>query len=162
MAFDAFLKLEGVKGESMDKVHKGEVDLLSFSLGASNPTSSQGTGGLGAGKVSISSFNIMKKMDAASPGLFSACCQGKHFPKATVTLRKAGGAAPLEYLVYNFEKVFVESIQWSGSTGGDDVPTESVSLTFGKIEITYKTQDAKGGSKDTLGAKWDIEANTGK
>jgi type VI secretion system secreted protein Hcp len=161
MAYDAFLKLEGVKGESKSKDHEGEIDLLSFSLGASNPVGSQSGTGLGAGKVSVSSFSLMKQMDAASPGLFAACCQGKHYGKATVTLRKAGGT-PLEYLVYSFEKVFVESVQWSGSSGGDDVPMESVSLAFGKLEITYKTQDAKGGAKDTLGAKWDIEANTGK
>ncbi len=161
MAYDAFLKLEGVEGESTDKTHSGEIDLLSFSLGASNPVGSPGGSGMGAGKVSISSFNIMKKMDAASPGMFTSCCSGKHYPKAIVTLRKAGGTA-LEYLVYTFEKVFVESVQWSGSSGGDDVPMESVSFAFGKISIIYKTQDDKGAAKKTLGAEWNLETNTGK
>ena len=35
MAFDAFLKLDGVKGESFDNTHKGEIDILSFSWGVS-------------------------------------------------------------------------------------------------------------------------------
>lgn len=162
MAYDAFLQLEGVKGESQDAGHKGEIDLLSFSIGASNPVGNSGSGGMGAGKVSISSLNLMKKMDIASPGLFSACCSGKHFTKGKVTLRKAGGGKALEYLVYTFEKVFVENVQWSGSSGGDDVPMESLSLAFGKIEIMYTGQDATGGPAKPVGAMWNLETNTGK
>lgn len=161
MAFDAFLKLPNVKGESTDKTHSGEIEIYSFSWGASNPVHiGSGTGGMGAGKVSISSFNVMKKSDSTSPLLFKACCTGSHYDTATVTLRKAGGSAALEYLTYLFTEVFVESIQWSGSSGGDDTPTESLSLAFGKVEITYKTQDAKGGAKDTIGAKYDMLKNT--
>ena len=39
----------------------------------------------------------------------------------------------------------VESIQWSGSSGGDDTPTESVSIAFAKVKISYSKQaDATG------------------
>ncbi len=31
--FDAFLKIEGIDGESADSKHKGEIELLSFSWG---------------------------------------------------------------------------------------------------------------------------------
>jgi type VI secretion system secreted protein Hcp len=48
------------------------------------------------------------------------------------------------YLTYEFEKVFVTSIQWSGSSGGDDVPTESVSFAFKKVTITYNSQAETG------------------
>ncbi|HAF25425.1 MAG TPA: type VI secretion system tube protein Hcp, partial [Blastocatellia bacterium] len=33
MAVDMFLKLEGIKGESKDKVHKDEIHIESFSWG---------------------------------------------------------------------------------------------------------------------------------
>ncbi|MDQ2950469.1 MAG: type VI secretion system tube protein Hcp, partial [Acidobacteriota bacterium] len=115
-------------------------------------------GGAGAGKVSLSSFNIMKKTDAASPALFLNCAKGKHFTKANVVLRKAGGEA-VEYLKYNFEEVFVESIQWSGSSGGDDTPSESVSFAFGKIEIEYTPQKGKGEQGTMIPATWDIRVN---
>ena len=39
MAFDAFLKLTGVTGESQKVLHVGEIDLMSFSWGASNSSS---------------------------------------------------------------------------------------------------------------------------
>src|SRR6516225_8190153 len=62
MPFDAFLKIEtpNITGESTDSKHKGEIEIYSFSLGASNPTTiGSATGGAGAGKVSLSSFNFM-------------------------------------------------------------------------------------------------------
>ena len=140
MAFDTFLLIDGVEGESTDEAHKGEIEIYSFSWGASNPaTIGSATSGSGAGKVSISGFNVMKKTDKASALLFKNCCTGTHFATAKVTLRKAGGEK-VEYLVYDFEEVYVDAVQWSGSTGGDDTPTESVSFTFGKVSATYKPQ----------------------
>lgn len=158
MAFDAFLKIDGVDGESTRKGFAGQIELASFSWGASNPTTigSMGAGG-GAGKATISSFNCLKATDKASPVLFQACCQGKHFPKATVTLNKAGGDDAVNYLVYEFEKVFVDSIQWSGSSGGDDRPTESLSITFGKVTISYTPQSDTGAKAGPVRGSWDLQ-----
>jgi type VI secretion system secreted protein Hcp len=167
MAFDAFMWLEGdpkAEGETTDKTYsaKKAFEIYSFSWGASNPvTIGSATGGGGAGKVSISSFNIMKKSDAASPPLFLACCKGSHYTNAHVVLRKAGGDA-LEYLKYDFNEVFVESIQWSGSSGGDDTPTESVSFAFGKCDITYTPQKGKGEQGTAIPASWDLRSNVDK
>ena len=36
MAFDAFLKLDGIEGESNDKTHKGEIEISSYSWGVAN------------------------------------------------------------------------------------------------------------------------------
>lgn len=143
MAYDAFLKLEGIEGESKVTGHEKEINIYSFSWGVSNPASIGVGGGGGAGKATLSSFNVMKATDKASPSLFLACATGKHFPKATVTLRKAGGTQ-LKYLIYDFEDIFIESVQWSGSSGGDDRPTESLSFAFGKVEISYQPQNEKG------------------
>jgi len=159
MAFDTFLELAGVTGESTASGMEGKIEVYSFSWGASNPTTvSSGSTGLSAGKVSISSFNIMKKTEKSSPTLFSACCSGKHFATGTVTMRKAsgeGGQKP--FLVYKFTDMMVESVQWSGSTGGDDTPTESVSLAFAKVEIEYQQQDSAGGTVgQPVKASWDL------
>jgi type VI secretion system secreted protein Hcp len=156
MAFDAFLKLPGVDGESTRKGFEKDIEILSFSLGASNPSTIGAGGGGGAGKVSLSSFNLMKRTDVTSPILFQKCCEGEHFAKATVTLNKAGGKSPIDFLKYEFEHVFVESIQWSGSSGGDDTPTESVSLTFGKVSITYTAQNPDGTKGATKVGQWDL------
>jgi len=165
MAFDTFMVIDGVKGETQDSVYKdkGAFEIFSFSWGASNPATIGSTSsGAGAGKVSISSFNIMKKTESSSLDLFKACCKGSHFDTAYVVLRKAGGTEAVEYLRYDFEEVYVDSVQWSGSSGGDDTPTESVSFAFGKVTISYFAQSSKG-TKGTEAPKagWDVRTNKG-
>jgi type VI secretion system secreted protein Hcp len=160
MPFDAYLKLAGVDGESTRKGFEKQIEIYSFSFGAANPVNiGTGSGGAGAGKVSISSFNIMKKTDAASSKLFQNCCSGKHFPTGVVTLNKAGGDAALDYLKYEFKEVFVESIQWSGSTGGDETPSESVSFAFSSVNVTYTPQKDDGSKGSPQVAGWDVKAN---
>src|SRR6516164_8072958 len=67
MAYDAFLKLDGVTGESQKANHVGEIDVMSFSWGASN-SSSVGTGtGVSVGKVTAADFSVTKATDSSSP-----------------------------------------------------------------------------------------------
>ena len=40
-AFDYFLKLDGIPGESVDAKHKGEIDVLSWSWGESQPIAAE-------------------------------------------------------------------------------------------------------------------------
>jgi type VI secretion system secreted protein Hcp len=168
MAFDTYMQIN--TGASPDPVGEatatfvpampGAFEIFSFSWGASNPTTVGTTGsGLSAGKVSVSSFNIMKKSDKASPVLFSACCVGQHYAKAIVVCRKAAGTAGKQsiFLQYDFKDVMIESIQWSGSSGGDDTPTESVSFAFGVVNITYNLQDTVTGAVSKgSSASWDL------
>jgi type VI secretion system secreted protein Hcp len=157
---DTYLKLDGVNGESTRKGFEKQIEIYSFSWGAANPVNiGTGTGGAGASKVSISSFNIMKKTDSASPSMFQNCCSGKHYPKALVTLNKAGGDNAVDFLKYEFTEVFVESIQWSGSAGGDETPSESVSFAFSSVNITYTPQKDDGSKGSPLVAGWNQKIN---
>lgn len=167
MAFDTFLFLDGVVGESTatidakpDGLAGPPMEIYSFSWGASNPTTvgSHSTG-LSAGKVSLSSFNIMKRSDNSSPVLFQHCATGEHIKKGAVVMRKATGKAGKQatFLQYDFENMMVDSVQWSGSSGGDDTPTESVSFAFAKVTITNYIQDiSKGTMTKGTGAVWDV------
>jgi type VI secretion system secreted protein Hcp len=157
MAVSMFLEIKGVTGEAQNKDFKSKnaIDIFSYSLGASNP-SSVGTGaGSGAGKVSISSLSIQKAVDKATPDLFLHCCQGTHFDKAVLTVREAGGTSPVDYVVMEFDQVFVDSVSWGAASGGDK-PSESVSFSFGKIKFTYSMQDEKGKGSKAGEAGWDI------
>ena len=158
MPFDAYLDIAEVPGEATAKGFEKKIEIFSFSWGASNPvTIGPGTGGAASGRVSISSFNVMKKTDVASPKLFKACCTGDHFPLMKVSLRKQTGAGGQDnFLIYQFDEVYFESIQWSGSTGGDATPTESVSFAFGKVTIEYKTQGKDGKLVAGTPVVWDV------
>lgn len=155
MAFDAFLKIDGIKGESTDSKHKDEINLLSYSWGVSNAAGgASAAGGRGAGKSSPSEFQIMKVVDAASPSLFQACASGLHSKSMVVTCRKAGGQQ-LEYLTYKFYDVMVSNYQMGGSPGGE-LPTESVSFNYSKVEIKYTPQDSGGKGMSPVGSGFDF------
>jgi type VI secretion system secreted protein Hcp len=161
MAFDAFLKLDGIKGESQDQKHKGEIDIESFSWGASQVGTSQTGGGGGAGKVAVQDIHFFKKVDSSSPIIFVKCATGEHIKEANFVVRKAGGEQ-LEYLKYKFTDVLISSVTPQGTAqgGGDEIPSEGLSLNFAKVEISYQPQgpDGKAQGGPILGG-WDVKGN---
>jgi type VI secretion system secreted protein Hcp len=163
MAFDAFfqVKTPDIVGESSDTKFGKAIEILSFSMGVSNPaTIGSATGGGAGGKASFSPFSIMKRTDSASPVLMQGCASGVHYASAVLSLRKAGGATALVYLTYTFSEVFIESIQWSGSTGGDDVPTESVSFAYGQLQVSYQPQSKTGTAQGAaIPGGWSVLTN---
>ena len=155
-AVDMFLKMDGVEGESTDKTHGKEIDVLSWSWGASQ-SGSMAMGGAGAGKVVMQDFHFTKSVDKSSPKLFEALATGKHLKEAKLVLRSAGGSQ-VEYLVITLSDVLVSSYSTGGSSG-DDRPTESISLNFAQIKMSYVEQDTKGSAGAAVEFGWDIKAN---
>jgi type VI secretion system secreted protein Hcp len=158
MAVDMFIKIGDIKGESGDSKHKEEIDVLAWSWGMSNSGTTHAGGGGGSGKVNVQDISFTKYIDASSNALLKACCTGKHYPDATLVVRKAGGEA-IEYVVIKLEEVLVTSVTTGGS-GGEDRLTENVTLNFAKFMYKYQPQDTKGaklgGTKDF---GYDIKAN---
>lgn len=129
-----FLKLDGIKGESLDDGHKDEIEIHSFALGANGDSSRR------SGKVAISTIHITKKIDKSSPTLFKAAATGKHIPEAQLSFTHRIGGKDVTYLRFDFQNVQIATVQDGASA--DEKPTESLSLNFGKVEMTY--YDAKG------------------
>ena len=163
MAFDTFLKLDGIKGESVDSKHKDELEILSFSFGAANDLGGgRAGGGGGAGKVQFHDLHFVHRLDKASPRLLLACASGQHIKEATITVRKAGGQQ-LEYLKIKLTEVFVSSYQLGGSSqGGEATPLGELSLNFVKLRMDYTEQNVKGGAGSTTSMEWDLTKNKGK
>jgi type VI secretion system secreted protein Hcp len=157
MAMDMFIKIGALKGESRDKAHKEEIDVLAWSWGMSNSGSAQQGSGAGAGKVNVQDLSFTKYIDKSSPDLMLATCNGKHFDKALLTVRKAG-ESPLEYLLITMEEVLISSVSTGGS-GGEDRLTENVTLNFAKVKVQYKEQTPTGGVGDKPEMGWDIAEN---
>jgi type VI secretion system secreted protein Hcp len=156
-AVDYFLKIDGIKGESQDHKHKDEIDVLSWSFGATQSGSMAYGGGGGAGKVSMQDLHFVKRVDAASPLLFLKCAGGDHIKEAVLVARKAGGDQQ-EYMTVKLSNLLISSYQ-SGGNQGEVVPTDQVSLNFQKIEIEYKQQDEKGKLGAASKAGWDLKTN---
>ncbi|PYP93993.1 MAG: hypothetical protein DMD34_10150 [Gemmatimonadetes bacterium] len=142
MAFDAYLKLKDVEGEATPEHHKGWIQLESFNWGARN-SKSPGGGGMGAGKVEISDFNVTKQT----------------FDEAEMEICKAGGdeKKPLPYLKLKFTELFVTDIRWSGASNGSDTPMETVDFSFGSVKVVYTSQKPDGSADKQFPAGWDLK-----
>ncbi|MDN5937421.1 MAG: type VI secretion system tube protein Hcp [Salinisphaera sp.] len=160
MATDAFLKLEGVKGESKDSKHPDEIELLSWSWGASQPGSMHTSGGGGVGKASFSDLSIQKFVDSSSPTLWKFLTKGSHFATGTFVQRKAGGEQ-VEYFVIDLKKILVSSVSTGGS-GGDEQLTESISLNFEEFKLSYVPQKDDGTAGAAIDFGWNIAENVEK
>jgi type VI secretion system secreted protein Hcp len=153
LADSVLLKLGDIKGESTADRHQGEIEILSWSWGASNPTTiGVGTGGLSAGRVAITDLTLMKVLDSATPKLFELVTRGSHVPRAVLTVRKEG-REQFEYLRITLDDVVVSSLQFSGAT---ERPSESVGLSFGRVTVEYRPQLSSGTPGPWIPASWDL------
>ena len=153
MASDTHIKFAGVDGEATHKDHKGEIEVMSWSWGVANASQTAG-GGSGKGKGTPGDLVFMHLYDKASPVLAKKCTQGVHFPSVTLTARKSGGTQK-EFLKIAMKEVFITSVHPSGSASGEI--SESVSMTYGDIEFTYKPQDEKGGFGGDVKYGWNAK-----
>ncbi len=154
---DIFLKLPGIDGESKDPDHSSEVQLSSFALSGSFHLTSAGTHG-STGKVSFADMSCVKTVDKAHPNLFKAMWTRQLIPKATLVVRKAG-KKQMEYLKYELEDVYVSSVNVGGAAATEGVvPVESFSLSFAKLTVEYKEQNADGTLAGSVKCTYDLKA----
>jgi type VI secretion system secreted protein Hcp len=155
---DYFLMVDGVDGEASDSKHKNEIEVMSFSWGATNSGTMAFGGGGGAGKVQFQDVSFSVKTNKSSPKLFLACASGEHIKKAVLTVRKAGKDQQ-EFYKFTLSDLLITSYQSGGSGGSDIVPTDSFSLNFSKVEFEYKSQKADGTLDAAVKAGWDLKQN---
>ena len=164
MAFDCFLKIDGVPGESTDDKHADWIELLSFSHGVSQPGSgSVSSGGArSAERCDHQDFSVVKSLDKASPKLKLFCCNGKHVASIKMELCRATESKQ-KYMEYVLSDVIVSSVRPGGSSeGGEALPLEEVSFNYGKIEWIYTETDHKTGKPaGDVKAEWDLVTNKG-
>jgi len=164
MAFDCFLKVEELDGESTDDQHKKWIEVLSFSHGVSQPSSGSASSGgaRSAERCDHQDFSVVKALDKTSPKLNLFCCNGKHIPTVKIELCRATESKQ-KYMEYLMSDVIVASVRPGGSAeGGDALPLEEVSFNYGKIEWTYTETDHKTGKPGgNVVSNWDLTANKG-
>jgi type VI secretion system secreted protein Hcp len=155
MAVNAYLYVDGITGPSTSKT--GFIDILSFSIGASN-TSTYGAGASGmeakAGRADLSNLSIMKVLDKTSTTLFNHCCSGDILAKVYIVYDKPVGTAQADYYRVYLQDALITSVQQSGS---NENPTESVSFAFQAIEIAYKAEKDDGTLDGAVQAGFNLE-----
>jgi type VI secretion system secreted protein Hcp len=138
----AYLKFDGIDGESTDKDHKGWIDIESFSQTINRDGDSTGTRSRGA--AILGDIVVAKELDKSSPKLAESVLIGNVFPKVEIHLTSSAGAT---YYAYELTNVMVTSYSISGDA--DQIPMEEFSLNFEKL-VGKSTTDTQTTDDRTL------------
>jgi len=160
MAVDQFIKIGDIKGESVDSKHKDSIDVSSWNWGMHQSGTMHEGGGGGSGKVAVEDLSFTHYIDKSTPPLHLACCTGKHYDKAVLTVRKAG-EKPVEYLKITMEEVLITRIT-NGGNKSDDRVSETVHLNFAGFKMEYTVQNKDGTPGATVEAAFDIAEHVKK
>jgi type VI secretion system secreted protein Hcp len=132
--FDAFLEIEGIKGES-----DGAIQVESFSWGVSNQISRETGGGAGTGKPVFQDFSFTARLGKQSPELFLSAVQGTNFSSAELNIIEQDRK---RQVTLSFFDVFISSYKEGNVVGflfdkseNGGVPLEMVSLNFAQVQI---------------------------
>jgi type VI secretion system Hcp family effector len=92
MGFDAFIKFDGIEGESTDSRHAGWIEIINFDLDVGQRVSrtASSAGGATTERADFSEFGFTKLLDKATPKLTLACAAGTHIDKIVVEICRAG------------------------------------------------------------------------
>ena len=159
MAFDAFIKIDGIPGESSDAKHKDWIEFVSYHHGLHQAVSSTASsaGGASAGRVSFGDLSITKLVDKATPKIFETCCTGKPIKEVIIEVCRSGGDKQ-KFLEIRLEHVLISSYVHSAT--GNDFPTESISFNPGTFKITYSQQKRSDGTlSGNVSGGWDLTKN---
>jgi len=154
---DFFIKIAGIDGESKDSKHIGWIDVLSFGYGVSQSASSFTGGGVGVGKASFSALSFNHYVDKATPNLMQYCAAGKHIDTIEVSCCKVGDGSQ-EYMHITLTGCIITHAGPSGSTNDARV-TEDIAISYSKIKVEVKEQNADGSMGAAVTGTWDVKQN---
>jgi type VI secretion system secreted protein Hcp len=160
MAIDAYLQIDGIKGESQDSAHQGWIELTSAQWGVLQPKSATAStaGGHTAERCEHRSIAVTKLADLSSPLLMQTCSAGKTIPKAKLEFMRADSdGKPVKYYEVELENVLIGSINQAAHEGG--ILQDSVSLKFSKVKWKYTQQKIGGGAGGNTAGGWDLAIN---
>ena len=147
MAFDSYIQVEGIDGDSTDSAHEKWIEILSYSHNIQQVTggSSSAQGGFAGGKCDHGDFSVVKALDSSSPLLAKYCCDATPIPNITFELCRALGDKTC-FMKYTFKDSIISSVSPTGNANGDDaIPLEQVTFRYGEIHWEYTPTDPTGG-----------------
>ncbi len=146
-AITAFLKIDGVPGESQSAQHGNEIEVLSFAWGV-------GPNDARKPVTCPTTLTISKRFDTSSPPLSLAALTKQRFDSARLAVEKSAGQAPFEFLTITLGNVGVSRYQ----TGESDTETvmESVELSFSTVTVVYTPQKPDGDPGTPVTVTYDV------
>lgn len=160
MASDAYLKIDGVNGESEDERHRNWIEVQGVLYAVHQPRADaiSTAGGHTTGRADLYPITFTKLADLASPVLLQTCAAGKTLPKAYFEFMRADGdGKPIPYFKIELENLIIASITPDSGEGG--IIAERVQLAYAKIKWHYLKQSIRGGTQGNTQGGWDCTAH---
>lgn len=132
-AVETFLKIPGAPGESVDKDHAREIEVLSWSWGATN---------LGKDGVVLAPFTWTQNLDSAFVPLFLGLVNDTEFDPVELSVRRVSDRVSADFFEMTLSDAHVLNLSSSGS--GDGVIVNGA-LSYSGIAMSYCPLDSKGG-----------------
>lgn len=154
MPVNAFLKYGDVEGETLNEQHPKHIEIEAFSWSGMHTGSMESGAGLAAGKAQVGDLQVTKRMDKSSPKLKLACCTGNPVREAYLVVDRAG-ETPTPYLKVVMSDAVISS--YSVSSGGGDLPMESISISYTKVDIGYIPVNKEGRPEGSINAVYDLK-----
>jgi type VI secretion system secreted protein Hcp len=150
--FQAFLRIDGIQGDSTDPQHPNEIELKTFGWGGSNAIEKTSTAFGVSGQAVVQPFTFTMLVNRASPKLFRALATGEHIKDAVLTVRNSAGH---EYLILRFDYIVVASYKTAADTSQDILPIDEVAISFAVIEMSFIPLMMGGTSGAPIKVRWD-------
>lgn len=149
-----YVDYEDIKGEVTQDGFKDQIEVLSVSWGVGRGISMTpgATGNRESTEPSVSEISIVKQFDAASTKLFTEACTGSKGKTVKINLVSTGNPGA-KYVVYTLTDALISS--YSVSSSGDR-PTESISISFVKLEFEFIPMDKDGKPKSSIKVAYDL------
>ena len=131
-ASNLYMKIDSIQGEATDNKHAGWIEIMSFRLDVGTSTMGSAASGGGAGRNTIHSAQITKRVDSATAKLFEAATTGAHLKNVVIEQVAPSGRT----VVITLEDAFVSSVRNMGASGGT-APMETVEFRFAQSTTSY-------------------------
>ncbi len=126
--------------------HTGWIAVDSFSWGVAVPTAGVGGGGA-TGKAKFEELKITKRLDKFSPMIAEHVALGVHENAVVLEgFARASNGTNVVYLNITLTNVFISGYSVAGEGGGNEMPKESITFDYGKIDFSYVGPDPKDSS----------------
>lgn len=157
---DAYLQIDGIKGESQDSSHRDWIECLNVHFGVDQPRSpvTSTSGGHTSARADFDDVVVSKLTDLSTPLLLQHCAMGKTIPKAKFEFFRAdGNGERVKYFEMVLENVLIGCMKPGLTPAGG--MQEHFQLKFSKMTWKYTAQKISGGAGGSTAGGWDLSSN---
>ncbi len=161
MAANMFIEISDIEGDSMEQKHEKwiVIESASWNVERSVEMSDLGSTQRMHANSNFGNVELTSQMGKASNEIAKSVANGTVRPEITMHWCRSGDAQAdglLEYSVWKFKEVVIDS--YSLSASADGIPEETWSLAYAAIEHTYKSTNQKTGKLESpIVFKWNVQ-----